>query len=83
MSDYPRYFAFGDKYVAPNPYYRVDDETHSALVIPDRPTDQELTLDRRLEFFVSSADRGMLTETTRQKINAAIGRWLGQFFPRE
>lgn len=83
MSDYPRYFAFGDKYHAPNPYYRLDDETHAVLVIPETPEDRELELGQRLDFFEFGVERKWLTETTRQTIKASRTRWLSQFFPRE
>ena len=75
MTEFPQYFAFGDKYRAPSPYYRAEDATHSVLVIPGPRDDQELRIDRGLEFFLEEAERGQMTAITLKKIKAELSRW--------
>lgn len=82
MADFPRYFAFGDKYRAPNPYYRVDDGTHSVLVILRLPADQEIRVDRPLEYFLAEVECGELKAVTQRSVRAARSRWFGRLHPR-
>lgn len=75
MSDFPRYFVFGEKYVAPNPYYRVDGEYDAVLVIPGIKADEEEYVTHGIAYFLQVVETRRLTETTLKKIKAALRRW--------
>jgi hypothetical protein len=69
---YPRYFAYGGRYIAPAVYIRTDGETDSKIVDPGG---KEVRTYAHIDQWLGRVRSQWMTETTKEEITRALEGW--------
>jgi hypothetical protein len=72
MSTYPRYFAYGRRYLAPAPYVCVNSDRDHEIVYP---LGVAVRVSGTLQQWIDRVHVGGMSETTREEIAAEITAW--------